>query len=150
MSVLVPTPHTIRPKRGKPLPKFVEHDVLQVTDRIKEIDPRLFVMLFEDTPRPWVVYEQTESGPQVVQRYTELTPSIIEDLRRMLAFPFTDRVKKISDEIDKNNKDLGKMDPEKFERFAYDFRKAMVQANMIDTPDFSSRRFVTNRRTGNA
>lgn len=149
MSVLVPTPHNIRPKKGKPLPKFVENDVFQISERIKEIDPRLFIMLFEDTPRPWVVYEQTESGPQVVQRYTELTPSILKDLRMMQAIPFTERVKKLSDEIDRENREAERADPEKMERFAYDFRKAMIKANMIDTPDFSSRRFSTTRRRGN-
>lgn len=146
MSVLVPTPHTIRAKRGKPLPKFVENDVYKISERIKEIDPNLFIMLFEDTPRPWVVYEDTPSGPQVVQRYTELTPAILDNLRMMAAVPFTERVKKLSDEIDRENEELGKMDPERFERFAYDFRKAMIKANMVDGVDHTSTRFLPNKR----
>lgn len=146
MSVLTPTPHNIRAKRGKPLPRFVENDVYKVSERIKEIDPRLFIMLFEETPKPWVVYEDTPSGPQVVQRYSELTPAILEDLRYMAAVPFTERVKKLSDEIDRENEALDKMDEEKFERFAYDFRKEMIKANMVDGVDHTSTRFLPNKR----
>ena len=149
MTLTVPMPHTIRVPHGAKVPKMVEHDVYNIAQRIKEIDSRLFLMLFEGAKKPWVIYEDTETGPQVVQRYEELTPQILDDLRYMQAVPFTERVKKLSDEIDRENERLGKMDPETFERFAYDFRKAMVYANMIDTPDFTSRPFVTNRRKGN-
>lgn len=146
MTLTVPMPHTIRVPHGARRPQLVEHDVFNIAHRIKEIDSRLFLMLFEGAKKPWVIYEDTETGPQVVSRYEELTPAILGDLRRMAAIPFMDRFKALSDQIDRENDENEKMDPEKMEKFAWGFRKALLEANMIYAPNHSSVRFLPNRR----
>jgi hypothetical protein len=49
----------------------------------------------------------------------------------MLATPYHDRLEKLERQIEAENRAKEQMDPEKFEQFAFDFHKAMVDSNMI-------------------
>jgi hypothetical protein len=110
-----------------------ESDVYNICARIKEIDPNLRVVLHEGAAEPWVVLELGPDGEErYVKRYAELDARILEDLRYMLAVPFEKRIEALDKQIQENNDKRGKMSEEQMERFAYEFRKAAVESNLID------------------
>lgn len=114
--------------------QLVESDVFNICNRIKEIDPRLVVRLRDGHAKPWVVLEITDDGiERWVAAYEELNASILDDLRYMAAVPLEDRVARVEREIEASNKELEKgMSDETFEKFAWDFNKALRQSNMSD------------------
>lgn len=138
--VHVPFPHgTIRTNRKPPV--MVTSDLYNVAQRIKEIDPALVLKLDEGHPKPWIVYEVRDGAEHLVKRYEDLTPAILEDLRYMASVPFMERYEKLVKEIDADNakSDTG-MSEEQFERFAYDFRRALVDNGLSHSPYHTSYR----------
>ena len=115
--------------------KMVESDVFNICQRIKDIDRSLYIVLHEDHERPWVVMEDCADGDQrMVSRYERLDASILDDLRYMLSVPFEKRFAELTKRIDKENEDAEKFDAESewFEEFAWNFQRALVDANMVD------------------
>lgn len=113
----------------------VESDVFDICNRIKEIDPHLFIVLHKGHEKPWVVCEQCLDGVErMVKRYEELTPQVLEDLRYMMAVPYEQREREAQAQIDKENaaRENAWMESEKHERFMWDFRKALEESNMAD------------------
>ena len=128
MSVLVPRPESLR-VRGKAVPKLVESDVYNICNRIKQIDPSLFVVWQEGQAKPWIVVEQCADGEQrMVERYEELDARILEDLQRMLRIPYGERFKKITAEIDAHNERLRSETNRDMERIAWTMRRALRPA----------------------
>lgn len=115
--------------------QLVESDVYNVCNRIKEIDPNLFVVLHEGHAEPFVVVEKCVDGEErLVKRYAELTPQILTDLRRMLSIPWEQRWKALAAEVDKHNEDMGNswMESEGHERFVWEMRNALHESNIAD------------------
>ena len=115
--------------------KLVESDVFDIANRIKAIDPNLYIVLHEKHEHPFVVMENTADGTQhMVSRYDRLDASILEDLRRMLATPFTERFAKLTAQIDKENEDQENawMESEKHEEFIFNMKKALRDSNIAD------------------
>ena len=134
---LTPIPDNIRIGWGADFtrPKLVESDVFNVCERIKEIDPRLFVVLQEEHPtHKWVIMENCVDGEcRMVKRYENLTPAILEDLRYMLAVPFAERLKILDRDVEESNALAARfMSPEDQEQFVYNFQKGLVDCNFVD------------------
>lgn len=115
--------------------KMVEHDVYNICGRVKEIDPRLYIVLQEGHEKPWVVMERVEDRVEMVSRYERLDASILDDLRRMLSIPFEHRMKELFKQVDAENKraENAWKESETHERFMWDFRRALEESN-IATP----------------
>ncbi len=115
--------------------KMVEHDVHSVCDRIKELDPNLFVVLQEGHEKPWVVMETTRTGDhEMVSRYEHLGSYIIDDLKRMLSIPFEKRMEALFKKVDAENeqKEHAWKETEQHERFMWDFRKALNDSGIAN------------------
>lgn len=115
---------------------WVESDALKIVDQIREIDPNLYVVVHKDNKeKPFVVMENCVDGcVRMVGRYEALDQRILADLRYMLAVPYEVRAKELSDRIQKENEEKEKfsLDSEEGERFLWEFRNALKEANMID------------------
>lgn len=119
----------------------VEGDVFDMANRIKEIDPNLYIVLHDGHAEPWVVMELCLDGwERMVARYAELGPHILEDLRRMIAIPYDERERELQKKIDKENeaRENAWMESEAHDRMTWDFRKALEDSNMADFKWFRS------------
>lgn len=143
---IVPAPHGLMIK-GKPA-KYVESDVFNVCNRIKEVDRNLSVALQEGHDLPWIVVEMCTDGEErLVKRYAELTPAILDDLRRMIAIPFQQRIDEMQREADLAN-DVARAQRESgdWERFVDDFQKTLYECGFHHDRTYTSRRNVGDRR----
>lgn len=123
--------------------KVVTSDVYNICDRIKQIDRRLMVVLQENHPEPWAVMENCADGNvRMVARYEALDARILDDLQRMLAIPYLERFRILSEKIDKENADNEKinMDTEANEKLAFEFRRALRDSNIEPAVRFTSTR----------
>jgi hypothetical protein len=112
---------------------YVEHDVYNIAERIRQIDSNLRLVLHEGHERPWVVLEVGPDGQErFVSRYEELDARIIDHLLYMLKVPFEERLARLDREIEAANAGFGRMTEEQFERFARDFFDAGVKSNIIN------------------
>lgn len=137
--LLTPAPSNLRAAPGA----VVESDVFNICERIKEISPRLTVRVIEGADAPFVVSETGSDGVErFVARYEELDARILENLRYMAAVPFEDRVRKLEREIEASNTEALRMPGDRFEEFAYDVQKALVESNITDPKHFKSYRKV--------
>ena len=128
--------------------RYVESDVYNVVNRIKEIDPRLYVVLHEGDPKPWVVMEECADGEtRFVKRYDELTPAILDDLRYMLAVPFEKRIEMLQREADAAN-DAAKRhrESDEWQQFMWDFRKTAYECGLVHDRNYISRPNKGDRR----
>jgi hypothetical protein len=112
--------------------EMVSSDLYGIAQRIKEIDRNLTLVFHKGHKRPWVVMELCADGEErFVSRYEKADARILDDLRRMLAIPYMQRLDALEDRIAAENAAKEFMSGETFERFAYDFHKAAVESNMI-------------------
>lgn len=121
--------------------RYVESDVFNVVTRMREIDPRLHVVLQEGHKLPWVVMEDCADGEtRFVKRYEELTPAILDDLRYMLAVPFEKRIEIMQREADAAN-DAAKRHRESdaWQEFAWDFGKTLYECGFTHDHAYVSR-----------
>lgn len=138
-STIVPTPMGLQ-LNGQYC-RFVESDVYNVVNRMKEIDPNLYVILHEGHDMPWVVMEKCADGEvRMVKRYEELTPTILDDLRRMLAVPFQKRIDEMQREADAMN-DAAKRHRESddYQEFLWDFKKTLYECGFTHDRNYTSR-----------
>lgn len=130
--------------------RMVQQDVFNICNRIKEIDPNLYVVVHEGHPEPFVVMEQGRDGNvYFVSRYDHLEADILEDLQRMLRTPFKDRFNALAKKVDAENEanENAWMESEGHERFIHDFKKALVESNISDAIQGSySMRVPKNKR----
>ncbi len=115
--------------------KMVESDVFNIAQRVKEIDPHLYIVIHDGHPEPFVVMEHALDGTErMVSRYAALNQQILEDLRRMINVPFEQRFAETTKRIDAENKaaEDAWMESEQHERMTWEFRKALEEANMVD------------------
>lgn len=126
-------PSNVRLPRRLRGARMMTSDVYNVCDRIKEIDPNLYVVIHENTEQPFVVMEHCTDGEErMVKRYKELTPEILTDLRRMLAIPWETRFKKLAKEVDDHNRKAENAweESESHERFVFDMGQALKESNL--------------------
>lgn len=78
----------------------VEGDVYDICERLKELDPRLHIILIEDGEQhAYVIMEHCDDGVErMVFKTKELDPRILDKARELLYVPFEDRLKKIDRE----------------------------------------------------
>lgn len=113
--------------------KYVDGDVFNIASRLGDVDGRLRLVLHETHEKPWVVIELCGDGEErLVKRYAELDARIIEDVMRMRAIPFEERLRKLEIEERRAAEEAGKADPERMERLAWEMHRAMVADNMIN------------------
>lgn len=111
---------------------MVTSDLYNISQRIKEVDPNLSLVFQKGHDRPWVVMEQGRDGVErFVSRYKRADASILDNLRYMLAVPYDQRLAALEKQIDAENRQREQFPEDKFEEFAYDMHKAMVDSNMI-------------------
>lgn len=113
--------------------KMVESDVFNIAQRIKEIDPNLYVVVHEGHARPFVVMEHALDGTErMVSRYDRLDSSILDDLRYMLNVPFERRFAELTKKIDAENErqENAWMESEAHDRMTWEFQRALVDSNL--------------------
>jgi hypothetical protein len=138
----LPLPEGIRIPGAKPGKAYmVEHDLYNVVQRIKEVDPNLYVIFREERKRPFVVMEICRDGEhRMVSSYERLDASIVEDLQRMLRIPFSVRFKKTAAEVDAHNDSKSwKAQGYKgeFEELAEQFQRALYRTGMVHSRPYS-------------
>lgn len=112
--------------------EMVTSDLYHIAERIKEVDPNLSLVFQKGHERPWVVMEAGRDGVErFVSRYSRADATILENLRYMLNVPFEKRIAELEKKIEAENRAKEQFPEDKFEEFAYDMHKAMVESNMI-------------------
>lgn len=114
---------------------MVESDLYNVAGRLKEIDPRLYLVYHEGHEHPWVVMmEDIDDGnTYFVSKYKEADARILEDVNRMKNIPAEKRFAETMKRIDAENakrEAVRPMDEEWFEPFEFEFRKALKQSGL--------------------
>ena len=126
---------------------MVDSDLYNVAERIKEIDPNLYVVFHEDHPQPFTVMENCHDGvSRFVSRYEELDQRILDDLRYMLSVPFDQRMKTAQARIDKANADLEKPDEEILDWLTTEMRRELVKSGLSTPIGFTS--YALKKRKG--
>lgn len=101
MSVIVPgiaAPTNLR-VRNKAI--VLESDVYNICDRIKELEPSLYIVLDEDRDKPFVIMQTCWDGvDRFLKDYEVLDPRVLKDIEYMLGVPFEERVKRLEREND--------------------------------------------------
>lgn len=111
----------------------VNSDVFNISARVKEISPRLRIVLQDGHDLPWVVMEDCDDGNvRMVRRYERLDADILTDLQRMLNTPFEVRMREEEKRVEAHNAAMEKIDADKYEETAWHMRRALRDANMAD------------------
>jgi hypothetical protein len=133
--MLMPTPGGLRTAA-----RYVESDVFNICNRIKEIDSRLQLVLQENHAQPWVVMEHCADGEtRFVKRYEELTPQVLDDLRHMLTVPFEQRVAALQKKADEANDVAKKLrETEAWHEFMWDFKTTMYECGLTHDHAYKS------------
>lgn len=83
--------------------RFVDSDLYNICERIKQVSPRLQVVLLEDGrgSHTWAIMENCEDGVlRLVKKYRELDGRVITDMQRLLALPFEQRLEQALEEAE--------------------------------------------------
>jgi len=120
MTVLIPGHARPNNLRFQGVAHVVESDVYNICERIREVDPDLFIVV-ADPPRPdgknFIVMEIDQSGAEsLVSRYEELDARIIEDVERMRKIPLPQRL----EQLEKDNKKFERAEQERMEEELYE------------------------------
>jgi hypothetical protein len=117
----------------------VDSDLYKIADRIKEIDPNLYIVFHEKHPQPFTIMENCKDGvSRFVARYEELDQRILDDLRYMLSVPFDERLKRVEREIDAKNAALEAIDDETLDWLASEMRRDLVKSGFSTPIGFTS------------
>lgn len=118
---------------------MVDSDLYNIAERVKEIDPNLYIVFHEDHPQPFTIMEDCKDGVcRFVARYEELDQRILDDLRYMLSVPFDERLRVVERRIDKANADLEKPDEEIMDWLATEMRRDLVKSGFSTPIGFTS------------
>jgi len=113
--------------------KIVESDIYNIAERVRQLDPRLVIVVHEDAEFPFVVMEEGPDGvSRFVKRYKELDQRVIDDLRYMQSVPFDERLKMADREINKNNAALEDIDEDMLDWIATEMRRELIKSGMSD------------------
>lgn len=154
MSILTPPPRNLRLSGVDPDQlRMVEGDVYSIAARLAEISSNLFLVLHKDVAKPWVVMEHCADGEvRFVARYEQLDQRILKHVEYMKNVPFEKRLAVAEAEAAAANAEAKDAwwDTEQAEEFAWEFAKALDDANLgDDRPHRSYRPFrqVMRNRT---
>lgn len=109
-------------------------EVWHFAQKLKELDPRLKLVVHENHEQPFVVMEFVPSDGKwhFVSRYTMLDERVLENLRYMQHVPFSERFKATAARIDKENAERDTVDQysEAMERMAFEFKHALKDSGI--------------------
>lgn len=102
MSVIIPGAAAPNNLQFQGVAHVVDSDVYNICDRVKEISPRLHIVV-ADPPRPdgknFIVMEESKPGDWMcVARYEALDDRVIKHLQELRAVPLQDRLAKLEKE----------------------------------------------------
>lgn len=146
--LLMPIPDNLVQKGHR----YVDSDLYNICERVKEISPRLRILHQPRRPdAPWIVFEQCTDGVErFVSRYSALDARILTDLRRMLAIPAKQRLAAAEKAVEEHNKKLSeaKTETEEFEKLAWGLQKSLVESNISRGAPVSRRKVSKKQRNG--
>ncbi len=128
-------PSNLRIGLGATIPtRVVENDVYSICERIRQLDPNLFVVLHPDHEKPFVVMERCSDGEaRLVKRYAELDQRILADLRRMLSITLEQRFAELDREVEAaNTRNAHFLPDEAKEQFVWQMHRSLVDCNFMD------------------
>ena len=89
---------------------LVESDVFDICERVREIDPNLFIVTLDHPvhePYRFAVMENCpDNCARMVKRYEELDARVIDDLRYFAAKPLPERLREIERNEDKEKAEM--------------------------------------------
>lgn len=93
---------------------LVESDVYNICERIREVDPSLFLVLLEqDDKAAYAVMETCRDGTdRLVCKVQELDARIVEKVERLKSIPFEVRFKAIEEQIDREEAEQRELEKE--------------------------------------
>lgn len=126
---MMPVPENLKAKRAR----MVDSDLYNICERIREVDPNLFLVYHEDHKEPWVVMEHcADNTDRLVSRYEDLGAHILDDVRYMLHVPFEKRLAETEKRIELENAKFDGLSEEAMENFLYVFDKAARRSNLYN------------------
>jgi len=103
---------------------MVDSDLYNIAERIKEIDPNLYIVYHEKHEKPFTVMENCTDGvTRFVARYEELDSRVLDHLRYIASVPFDERLKKAEAEVDAAAAAYESIDEETLDWLAFEMRK---------------------------
>lgn len=101
--------------RGVTATTFVEGDLYNICERIKEVDPSLYVVQLSDDARcSFAIMEDCEDGNQrLVCKCKELDQRIIDKMLYLKSVPFEKRFAEIEAEIEKEEEEREQYESDK-------------------------------------
>lgn len=103
------SPSNVHGPGGRFRTEGVTNDLYNIAERLKELNPRLFINILEDRAQGTVAYvimERTSRGTEeVVFKCKTLDPRVLEHVRYLMNVPFEKRFAEAEKEIDKYEAD---------------------------------------------
>ena len=142
----LPRPSNLRLAPGVQA-ELVDSDMYSICDRVREIDPRLYIVALSDEDKhSYVVMEQTPHGDMLVTKVRELDQRIVDKLGYILSKPMSQRVRELELEEERwaAQEQKREMD-EMIENVALPMQRQLWQDGFIDSRH-TNMPMVTNRR----
>lgn len=117
--------------------KFVSGDVLDISKRLAEVSPNLYLVELSEDGRDqaaWCVMEHCADGVQrMVKKYQELDQRMLTDVQRMLSIPLEHRAAAAQADIDAENAKLDDDNLEmRYEQLGHAFRRQLWHDGFIE------------------
>lgn len=114
---------------------MVESDLYHICERIKEIDPRLFIIQLSAGDRcSYAVMERCDDGVErLVSRHIELDARVLDKMLELRSIPFEKRFAAIEAQIDKEEEERRTKESEEFyERMGGPMYTELANCGFID------------------
>lgn len=114
---------------------LVESDVYNICERLREIDPSLFIIaLTEGDKSAFVVMERCQDGVErLVAKFKKLDQRVLEKCERLKAIPFEQRFKVIEEQIDQEEQEQREAElDELYEKVGAPMLRDLERTNFID------------------
>jgi len=115
---------------------MVEGDVYNICERIKEVDPSLFIIQLENDAKgcAYAIMERCEDGmDRLVYKTQELDQRIIEKCQYMKRVPFEHRAQMIMEQVDREEEERREKESEElYEKLGAPMRREFARTGFID------------------
>ncbi len=123
---------------------MVEGDVYNICERIRDIDPRLFIVQLEGDDRcAYAIMEHCDDGvDRMVYKATELDQRILKKLEYMRQVPFEQRLQAIEADIDREEAEQRERESEElFQKLGLPMQRQFAHDGFTDPwgPSFAKR-----------
>lgn len=119
---------------------MVESDMYDICNRVKEIDPSLFIVLLQSQEKGYVyaIMEKCEDGVErLVYKVKELDERVLERLRYLMKYPLTERMAELEKEEYKMKRDAKEDEIEElYERMGAPMQHQLVRDGFADRRSF--------------